>query len=146
MTPSQFRQVLLEKQHSLEKSIQERGEIHVTKSADPMDIATEQASRDAAAVNINRMTGLLREVRAALKRIDDGDYGICVDCEEDIPEKRLLAAPWAARCVPCQEALDSEMRARGEAKRLKEYTEDQKDDYRADRHSLGYRTRTLPPR
>jgi DnaK suppressor protein len=49
---------------------------------------------------------LLTEVEAALKRIEDGTYGKCIDCGEPIPEKRLEAIPWASRCVKDQEALE----------------------------------------
>jgi DnaK suppressor protein len=49
---------------------------------------------------------LLTEVLQALKRIDDGTYGKCVDCGNPIPEKRLEAIPWAARDIKCEEALE----------------------------------------
>lgn len=41
-------------------------------------------------------------VLAALKRLDDGGYGRCVDCGGPVPEGRLEARPEAARCVQCQ--------------------------------------------
>src|SRR6266498_999892 len=37
----------------------------------------------------------LRLIEEALDRIESGDYGVCQSCEETIPEKRLLALPWA---------------------------------------------------
>ena len=49
---------------------------------------------------------LLTEVRAALKRIDDGTYGLCAVDGEPIPEKRLEAIPWAARCMKHEEELE----------------------------------------
>lgn len=45
----------------------------------------------------------LAAIEAALKRIDRGDYGRCVDCGQDIPDRRLAAIPWAARCIACEE-------------------------------------------
>jgi DnaK suppressor protein len=45
----------------------------------------------------------LRLIEEALDRLDSGDYGICLACEEPIPEKRLRAIPWAGYCIPCQE-------------------------------------------
>ncbi len=45
--------------------------------------------------------GELTEVRAALARIDDGSYGICVGCGAPIPAGRLEARPMATRCVGC---------------------------------------------
>jgi RNA polymerase-binding transcription factor DksA len=44
----------------------------------------------------------LREVEAAQGRVHEPDFGLCVDCNADIPFARLQAAPWARRCVPCQ--------------------------------------------
>jgi DnaK suppressor protein len=49
---------------------------------------------------------LLTEVLRALKRIDEGTYGICVACGNPIPEKRLEAIPWASRDVKCEQALE----------------------------------------
>lgn len=50
----------------------------------------------------------LRLVDQALDRLESGDYGICLACEEEIPAKRLRALPWARYCVPCQERMSSE--------------------------------------
>jgi DnaK suppressor protein len=49
-------------------------------------------------------------VNAALKRIEDGSYGECVDCGTHIAEARLHAAPEAARCIPCQEKWEKAAR------------------------------------
>lgn len=46
------------------------------------------------------------DVVAALRRIDTGTYGTCVDCGTLVPEGRLEAKPEAARCVACQGRLD----------------------------------------
>jgi DnaK suppressor protein len=62
-----------------------------------------------------RMNGLdykqLRLVDEALDRLDTGDYGICLGCDEPIAEKRLRALPWARYCVACQESVGMEMAA-----------------------------------
>jgi DnaK suppressor protein len=49
---------------------------------------------------------LLTEVQAALKRIEQGTYGKCVECGRPIPEKRLEAIPWAARDIEHEAALE----------------------------------------
>ncbi len=51
----------------------------------------------------------LRLVDEALDRLDSGDYGVCLSCEEPIPLKRLQALPWARYCVPCQERAGAEI-------------------------------------
>lgn len=48
---------------------------------------------------------LLREVQDALRRIEQGTYGVCYGCEEPISPKRLDAVPWAKFCVSCQERI-----------------------------------------
>jgi DnaK suppressor protein len=48
---------------------------------------------------------LLREISDALVRIDQGNYGVCLECEEPISAKRLEALPWARYCVSCQERV-----------------------------------------
>lgn len=54
-----------------------------------------------------RLNGLdyekLRMVDEALDRIDSGEYGICLSCEEPITPRRLKAVPWAKFCVQCQD-------------------------------------------
>lgn len=50
------------------------------------------------------------QIIAAIKRIDAGSYGICFDCQEEIPTERLLRHPHVERCVPCQEIHDTERR------------------------------------
>ena len=47
----------------------------------------------------------LKLIDAALERLDGGEFGICAECGDAIPFKRLEAIPWAACCVPCQERL-----------------------------------------
>jgi DnaK suppressor protein len=46
---------------------------------------------------------ILQLVEEALKRCRDGSYGLCVNCEEEIQQKRLEAVPWARHCISCQE-------------------------------------------
>lgn len=49
--------------------------------------------------------GHLRLVEEALDRVQSGDFGVCLSCEQPIPQKRLQALPWARYCVPCQELI-----------------------------------------
>lgn len=43
----------------------------------------------------------LEIVNASLRKIDDGSYGVCIDCKNDIAEPRLDAIPFAQRCITC---------------------------------------------
>jgi DnaK suppressor protein len=56
---------------------------------------------------------LLREISDALLRIEQGTYGVCLECEEPISVKRLDAVPWARYCVTCQERVAARV-AQGE--------------------------------
>jgi DnaK suppressor protein len=49
----------------------------------------------------------LKLIDAALERLDRRNFGLCADCEEAIPAKRLKIVPWAAYCVPCQDRMDT---------------------------------------
>lgn len=44
----------------------------------------------------------LEDIEAAIRRIDEGKYGVCVDCERAIPRKRLEVLPFARRCLACE--------------------------------------------
>jgi DnaK suppressor protein len=50
----------------------------------------------------------LNLIDAALERLNHGEFGVCQECGQDIPLKRLNIIPWAAHCVACQERLDRE--------------------------------------
>jgi len=49
----------------------------------------------------------LNKVNDALKRLEQGTYGNCFDCAEEIAEKRLRALPFAVRCKDCEEAREN---------------------------------------
>jgi len=53
-----------------------------------------------------RDTQELRDIAAALERMDEGRYGECVDCGGDIPLARLQALPSAPRCAACQQEFE----------------------------------------
>jgi RNA polymerase-binding transcription factor DksA len=50
---------------------------------------------------------LATNVRDALRRIDNGTYGICVDCGAPISNERLMALPFVSRCIKCAEQAES---------------------------------------
>jgi len=45
---------------------------------------------------------VLAEIEGALRRIDEGTYGTCVNCGKPIAEERLAAIPWATHCIDCK--------------------------------------------
>lgn len=101
-----FQGILEQKRTDLVRGMRRRDEIAIEKSADPLDEIQSASERDLAIRNADREAALLRDVKSALQRLQDGSYGICVECEEGISPKRLAAVPWASRCVHCQEIAD----------------------------------------
>ena len=60
----------------------------------------------------------LNKINDALTRLEQGNYGNCYDCGEEIAEKRLRALPFAVRCKDCEEAREvAEQRERQMAQR-----------------------------
>ena len=64
-----------------------------------MDAMQAQAMAKASG---QRREAMLRNIEVALKRIDDGDYGLCRSCDEPINPKRLEFDPTALRCIECE--------------------------------------------
>ena len=108
--PSEFQEILERKQAELVHVVQTRDGIEIEKSADPMDEIQYATERDLAIHSADLESNLLRDVRAALRRIRDGTFGTCVECEAAISPKRLAALPWALRCIKCQDTADGSCR------------------------------------
>jgi DnaK suppressor protein len=69
-----------------------------------LSVATDTATADFA--DARRDIDEYQAGRAALSRLDSGGYGTCTDCGEAIPPARLLAQPFAIRCIACQERIE----------------------------------------
>ncbi len=52
----------------------------------------------------------LEILNSALKRIEEGMYGKCLDCKEDISDERLLAIPYTLRCIKCMAKYEEKKR------------------------------------
>lgn len=113
MNIDHYRNLLEAKRKELLVGTSDREEIAIESAAEDFDRLQQQLNREVAIRNLDRQSTLLKSVQAALSRIEDETYGICLRCDEPIPEKRLNALPWAAHCVSCQEILDRQ-RAKGE--------------------------------
>src|SRR3974377_217949 len=100
---NKYKNTLLAKQAELEQFIRNREGIAIEKSPDALDEVQHAAERELAIRNLDRESNLLRNVRGALRRIEEGTFGVCLACEEEISQKRLNALPWAPFCIQCQE-------------------------------------------
>jgi len=101
-----FQELLERKQADLLSVLRNRDGIAIEKSADQMDEIQYATERDLAIRNVDRESNLLRDVKDALRRIREGSFGACIECESAISPKRLAAVPWAAYCIQCQEAAE----------------------------------------
>ncbi len=70
---------------------------------DPLDRAMSESTRVLELRERDRERKLLRKIRDALARLENGSYGICEVCEEEISEQRLIARPETTLCIECKE-------------------------------------------
>ena len=101
-----YRRTLEAKRRDLVFGLGSREDIVIEKAADTLDEVQFAGERELAIRNLDRESKLLKSVRSALARIEDGSYGVCLHCDTAINPKRLGAVPWAEYCVRCQEAAD----------------------------------------
>jgi RNA polymerase-binding protein DksA len=108
-----FRDALLEERGRVEAAIENLHEEHPGTISDEAgeeaaydnhlaDTATETYDRELDYTLEENSEHVLADIDAALKRIEDGTYGICTNCRKQIPEERLEARPWATLCIDCQ--------------------------------------------
>ena len=79
---------------------------------DMADRATLESDRNFLLRIRDRERRLIQKIREALARIENGTYGICEGCGEDINERRLKARPVTTLCVECKTAQEAEEKSR----------------------------------
>lgn len=80
---------------------------------DPNDRATVESDRNFELRIRDRERKLMNKIEEALDRIDDGSFGICEGCGEDIAIKRLEARPVAQYCIECKTQQEQREKAQG---------------------------------
>lgn len=85
-----------------------REDLQIEQLADPADQVRSNTERDMAVETLNQQALSIQNIRAALERIEDGCYGCCERCDQQIPAKRLEALPWARLCIKCQSETEAE--------------------------------------
>jgi DnaK suppressor protein len=103
----EFRSLLEdEKSKLLEKAMHTlKNEIELSKDdmSDEADLASALTDQSLSLRLRGRERTLIDKIDHALKRIDSGEFGTCVVCEDDIDKKRLLARPVTTMCIACKE-------------------------------------------
>jgi len=82
---------------------QQRIELLNHEPGDSGDESMANALADFNVTMLDRQVQGLRDIEAAFRRVKDGEYGVCIDCGEDVGFPRLQAYPTAKRCIVCQE-------------------------------------------
>lgn len=100
---NKFQWMLNAERVQLERTLGKRDGIAIERTSDALDEVQLASERELTTRGLERESRVLHGVRAALGRIADGTYGACLDCEEEISQKRLKAVPWATLCIACQE-------------------------------------------
>jgi len=85
---------------------EETGDLAIGTDDHIADIATETFMRELDDGLEENAEHLLHEIEAALKRIDDGTWGVCVACGRAIDEERLEAVPYATLCIDDKRAQE----------------------------------------
>jgi DnaK suppressor protein len=113
MNLDHYKQLLLKRQDELTEDVQnydsEVLDSQVAEVGDDSDLAVSDQAKSQAADLSSTANGELGLVQDALKRIEKGTYGKCVECAEDIPLARLEAVPWAPYCLKDQQAHEQDM-------------------------------------
>jgi RNA polymerase-binding transcription factor DksA len=76
--------------------------VEVVGAFDILDWANAVEGRDSAMLRAKVLSGNQLQIEHAMQRAVEGQYGLCEDCEDQIPGERLKAWPEATRCVECQ--------------------------------------------
>ncbi len=82
--------------------------------ADPADRATAESDRAFTLRLRDRERKLIKKITQALQRIEDGEYGVCVDCGDDIGIARLKARPMTTLCINCKSKQEEDEMVRGD--------------------------------
>ena len=110
MDTEYFKQRLLAREQELiadmERLENEARESRSAEVEDPIDYVTSSEMKAASFHESTLAANTLKDVRDALRRIDEGSYGRCVDCDRPIEPARLEAVPWTPYCLADQKKHD----------------------------------------
>ncbi len=93
---SEIRSMVKDASHTREDAGENKAGIHMA------DMASDAVSRELSMNIASTEQKMLYDIDDALKRIEEGSYGICEGCEKAIPVSRLKAMPQASQCIDCK--------------------------------------------
>jgi DnaK suppressor protein len=107
-----FKEMLKKEKEKLLENMErmKNGEVFVDKDSikDVVDAASDELDKAFVMRIRDRELKLIKKIDEALKRIEEGSYGICEECGCDIEEKRLNARPVATLCIACKEEQEEQ--------------------------------------
>ena len=121
---SELKRMLEDRRRELQAEVQGKmrdvrsDDTKMTEVLDAVESAEADIQEDIEFALVQMKSETLNKVNDALTRLDQGTYGNCFECGEEIAEKRLRALPFAVRCKDCEEAKEvAEQRERQHAQR-----------------------------
>jgi len=113
---SELKQMLAERRREIQAEVQ--GKVRgvreegtwggkLNEVLDAVESSEADIQEDLACALIQMKSETLNKINDALARLEQGDYGNCYDCGEEIAEKRLRALPFAVRCKDCEEQREN---------------------------------------
>lgn len=112
-----FRRILLNRLNELiqeaSKTMSEMS-VEMENYPDPTDRASFESDRNFELRMRDRERKLIKKIKDALQRLEDGTFGICERCGEEISEERLMARPVTTLCIKCKEKQEREEKLRGD--------------------------------
>ena len=92
----------------IQQDLKQGRETSKDEGMDTYDLASEEREREISFILTDRDRGKLQAIEDALDRIEEGSYGVCESCEQEIAEGRLQAMPFTRLCVQCQADRETE--------------------------------------
>jgi DnaK suppressor protein len=88
---------------------QEKRSLDIDGTQDDADRCVISMTKESLFERSSQRRTVLHLIEAALKGIDDGSFGVCIACGDDIQSRRLEALPWTQFCLRCQGELEEEI-------------------------------------
>jgi len=112
-----FKKILLEKRHQIlanaQKTLEEEMSLDINDLPDEMDLASSEYLQSFTFRLRGREKTYLAKIEKSLKKIEEGEFGVCESCGENISLKRLQARPVTSLCIRCKEEQEREERQFG---------------------------------
>jgi DnaK suppressor protein len=113
------REVVQSIETQLGRQLSEDVQQQLDAALDVGDQSQADLTKDMDLTFLERQNETRKDIEAALGRIEEGTYGLCESCGDEIPEKRLTAMPFARFCITCQERHETLQRIEREEDRFK---------------------------